>query len=125
VSWVHETDFVRAVGFLAASEGMDGAVNVAAPCPLVNRDFMAALREAWGSSFGLNSTERMLEFGALFLRTETELILKSRRVVPGKLLEQGFRFEFPEWPAAARELVGRWRERRVAAGKDGRQQAFD
>ena len=118
VSWVHESDFLRAVEFLAASEEMDGAVNIAAPCPLVNREFMAALRVAWGRSFGLNSTERMLEFAALFLRTETELILKSRRVVPGRLLERGFRFEFPEWQAAARELVRRRRER-VAAGRDG------
>jgi uncharacterized protein (TIGR01777 family) len=124
VSWVHEMDFVRAVEFLAASEEMDGVVNIAAPCPLVNRDFMAALREAWGRSFGLNATERMLEFGALFLRTETELILKSRRVVPGRLLERGFRFEFPEWPAAARELVGRWRERKATGSKDGRQRPF-
>ena len=59
----------------------------------------------------------MLEFGAVFLRTETELILKSRRVVPGRLLESGFRFAFPEWPAAAQDLVARWRGRQV--GKDG------
>jgi hypothetical protein len=67
------------------------------------------LREAWGMQFGLAAREWMLEVGAVFLGTETELILKSRRVVPGKLLGHGFRFEFPEWPAAARELVERRR----------------
>ena len=108
VSWVHENDFVRAIEYLMASDDVEGVVNVAAPTPLPNRDFMRALREAWGIGFGLAPREWMLEFGAAFLRTETELILKSRQVVPGRLLERGFLFEFPEWPRAARDLVQRW-----------------
>jgi NAD dependent epimerase/dehydratase family enzyme len=110
VSWVHEADFVRAVEHLLAAEDVEGVVNVAAPSPLANSDFMRALRAAWGKRFGLSASEWMLEFGAVFLRTETELILKSRRVVPGRLLDRGFRFVFPEWPAAARDLVRRWSE---------------
>jgi NAD dependent epimerase/dehydratase family enzyme len=51
----------------------------------------------------------MLELGAIFLRTETELVLKSRRVVPGRLIESGFEFLFPSWPEAARDLVDRKR----------------
>jgi NAD dependent epimerase/dehydratase family enzyme len=51
----------------------------------------------------------MLEIGAVFLRTETELILKSRRVVPRRLAEAGFQFQFPEWDGAAVDLVRRWR----------------
>jgi NAD dependent epimerase/dehydratase family enzyme len=51
----------------------------------------------------------MLEIGTLFLRTETELVLKSRRVIPGRLVDAGFQFQFPEWPAAAQNLVDRWR----------------
>ena len=109
MSWVHEKDFVRAVEYLMEAEDIEGVVNVAAPRPLPNREFMRALRQAWGMRFGLAAREWMLEVGAVFLRTETELILKSRRVVPGKLLDHGFRFEFPEWPAAARELVERRR----------------
>jgi uncharacterized protein (TIGR01777 family) len=109
ISWVHEADFVRAVEYLIASEDIEGVVNVAAPCPLPNWDFMGVLREAWGQRFGLNATAWMLEFGAAFLRTETELILKSRWVVPGRLLDHGFRFQFAEWSAAAQELVRRWR----------------
>jgi uncharacterized protein len=109
MSWVHETDFVRAVEHLIARENMDDVVNVTAPSPLPNQDFMAMLREAWGRRFGLDLSERMLEFGAVFLWTETELILKSRRVVPARLLHDGFQFAFPEWAAAARDLVDRCR----------------
>ncbi len=113
VSWIHDEDFVRAVSWLIEHREIDGAVNLAAPHPLSNADFMRALRNAWGRSFGLPATEWMLEIGAFFLRTETELILKSRRVVPGKLLQGGFAFRFPTWPDAARDLCRRWRERRL------------
>ncbi len=109
VSWVHETDFVRAVEFLIANEHINGVVNVASPNPLRNEEFMKGLRNAWGTRVALPATEWMLEVGGFFLRTETELILKSRRVVPGRLLAEGFTFEFPEWREAAKELVARWR----------------
>ena len=112
VSWVHERDFLRAIEYLIAREEIEGLVNVASPNPLPNADFMSALRDAWGTPVGLPSPEWLLELGAVFLRTETELILKSRRVVPGRLLASGFRFEFPEWPAAAKDLVRRWRDLR-------------
>jgi len=110
VSWIHERDFVRAVSWLMEHE-LEGPVNLAAPNPLPNAEFMAALREAWGIRFGLPASRWMLEMGAVFLRTETELILKSRRVVPARLLESGFVFDFPAWRAAARDLCGRWRAR--------------
>ena len=110
VSWIHEQDFVRAIDHLIANEQMTDCINLAAPNPLSNNEFMRALRDAYGRKVGLPATESMLELGAIFLRTETELILKSRRVVPGKLLESGFQFTFPDWPAAARDLVNRWRQ---------------
>ncbi len=109
VSWIHDRDFVRAVDLLIAREDMEGAVNLAAPNPLPYAAFMKAMREAWGIRVGLPATKWMLEIGAWAMRTDTELVLKSRRVVPGRLLEAGFSFEFPEWPAAARDLVARWR----------------
>jgi uncharacterized protein (TIGR01777 family) len=109
VSWVHDRDFVRAVGWLIDHD-LAGPVNVAAPHPVPNAEFMRTLRRAWGTRFGLMATRWMLELGALALRTETELVLKSRRVVPGRLLESGFAFEFPAWGAAAEDLCGRWRE---------------
>lgn len=110
VSWIHEADFTRAIDFLIAQEGMDGVVNLASPHPLPNREFMTPLREAWGAPLGLPATAWMLEVGAVFLRTETELVLKSRRVVPGRLLAAGLEFEFPRWREAAGDLVARWRK---------------
>jgi uncharacterized protein (TIGR01777 family) len=111
VSWIHERDFVRAVHWLIAQEALDGPVNLASPHPLPNADFMRVLRNAWGAKFGLPAANWMLELGAFFLRTESELILKSRRVVPGRLLDQGFLFEFPNWQQAATDLCQHWRER--------------
>jgi len=112
VSWIHEMDFVRAVEFLIARECFDGVENLAAPGPLPNRDFMRVLREAWGIGFGLPCPRWMLEVGTFVMRTESELVLKSRQVVPGRLSEAGFVFVYPEWGAAARELVARWRASR-------------
>jgi uncharacterized protein (TIGR01777 family) len=111
VSWIHEADFARAVEFLIAREDLEGVVNVAAPNPLPNRAFMAALREAWDVPNGLPLPSLAIEIGALLLRTESELVLKSRRVVPGRLLDAGFRFTFPDWPEAAEDLAQQWRHR--------------
>jgi uncharacterized protein len=115
VSWIHEVDFVRAIYRLIQGDQFQGAVNLAAPHPLPNRDFMAILRRVWGAPFGLPASEWMLALGALFLQTETELILKSRRVVPGRLLEDGFLFEYPDWETAAQELCARYRAGRLEA----------
>jgi hypothetical protein len=110
VSWIHEGDFVRAIDLLINCEDLAGAVNLASPHPLPNGDFMRALRDAWGVRVGLPSPQWIVEIGTLVMRTESELVLKSRRVVPGRLLAAGFQFLFPEWPAAARELVARWHQ---------------
>ena len=104
VSWIHHADFVRAVNWLIAHDGFSGPVNLAAPEPLPNAEFMRVLRTAWGARFGLPAPRWLLEIGAFFMRTETELVLKSRRVVPGRLLEGGFAFQFPSWPGAAVDL---------------------
>jgi uncharacterized protein len=109
VSWIHERDFARAVEFILERDDIDGAVNVAAPGPLPQREFMAVLRSAAGMPVGLPATRWMAEVGAFVLRSETELLLKSRRVVPGRLLEAGFQFEMPEWAPAAQRLVAEWR----------------
>lgn len=109
VSWVHDRDFVAAVEFLLRREDLSGPVNIAAPEPLPNADFMRGLREAWGARFGLPAARWMIEIGARVMRTESELVLKSRRVVPHRLLEAGFAFRFPTWPEAARDLCERWR----------------
>ncbi len=104
VSWIHHADFVRAIDWLIAHNELSGPVNVAAPEPLPYADFVRALRAAAGVPIGLPATPWMLEIGAFVMRTETELVLKSRRVVPAKLLESGFTFDFPSWPETARVL---------------------
>ncbi len=96
VSWIHETDLVRAIEFLTAQPGLEGCVNVSAPNPIGNRDFMQALRQAYGIQCGLPAARWMLEIAAFFHRTETELLLKSRRVLPRRLLDAGFEFTFPQ-----------------------------
>ena len=115
VSWIHETDFVRSIDYLIAHEEICNVVNVSAPNPLRNREFMRTLRNAWGTRIGMPASKWMLEIGALFLGTETELILKSRCVVPGRLLQSGFEFQFPAWAAAAQDLVDCWRKGRTGS----------
>jgi NAD dependent epimerase/dehydratase family enzyme len=109
VSWIHDVDFAAAIRLLVARDDLSGPVNLASPNPLPYADFMSALRRAEGVPIGLPATKWMLELGAWAMRTETELVLKSRRVVPGVLTGAGFEFTFPEWPAAARDLVARRR----------------
>jgi uncharacterized protein (TIGR01777 family) len=109
VSWIHYEDFVRATLWLINHQDIEGVVNVAAPHPLPNADFMRVLRHASGIRVGLPATRWMLEIGAVFMQTETELILKSRRVVPGRLLDHGFVFKYPLWPDAARDLWCQWK----------------
>ena len=116
ISWIHEFDFVQAVYWLIEHDELEGAVNIASPNPLPNAEFMRALRRAWGARIGLPATRWMLELGAVFMRTETELVLKSRRVVPKRLLDSGFRFRLPEWPEAAQVLVRHWHQRRLSGG---------
>jgi len=112
VSWIHEADFIAAVDWLVAHEEMNGPVNLSSPNPLHNRDFMRELREAWGAKIGLPAPAWMIEIGTFAMRTESELVLKSRRVTPGRLLASGFEFQFPDWPTAARNLVQQWKEQR-------------
>jgi len=107
VSWIHAVDFCRAVEWLIARADVTGPVNLAAPKPLSNAEMMHVFRQLCGVPFGLPATEWMLEIGAFFLRTETELIIKSRRVVPGRLLAGGFEFCFPDFRAAASDLMAR------------------
>jgi len=109
MSWIHYQDFIAAVRWLIDRDDIEGVVNVAAPHPLPNGEFMRLLREACGVSFGLPATKWMLEIGAVVLRTETELILKSRRVVPARLLEHGFQFTYPDWRSAAPDLCHEWK----------------
>jgi uncharacterized protein (TIGR01777 family) len=109
VSWIHDRDFVAAIELIVSRDDLDGPINVASPNPLPQREFQAALRAAAGIGLGLPATAWMARLGAWALRTDAELTLKSRRVVPGRLLDAGLRFTFPTWPEAAKDLFARWR----------------
>ena len=105
VSWIHEADFLAAIDFIVAHHELAGAVNLSAPNPIPNHDFNRILRAESGSKMGMSMPGWTLEIGARLLRTETELILKSRRVVPTRLLRAGFRFQFETWKEAAHDLA--------------------
>jgi uncharacterized protein (TIGR01777 family) len=109
VSWLHQTDLCRAIEWLMDRDDFVGAVNLAAPQPLSNREMMRIIRAVCHMPIGLPAKRWMLEIGALVLRTETELIIKSRRVVPARLADAGFQFRFPDLASAVEDL-----ERRLA-----------
>lgn len=109
VSWVHGDDFVAAVRWLISHPGFAGPVNIASPNPLPQSEFTRILRQVWGVRIGLPATVWMAEIGAAVMKTETELILKSRYVVPARLQEAGFEFAHQTWLEAVRDLCQRWR----------------
>jgi uncharacterized protein (TIGR01777 family) len=119
VSWMHDLDLCRAMDLLLSqpevTDETGGIVNLTAPEPLPNRDFMRILRRAWHMPLGLPAAEWMLEIGTFLMRTETELVLKSRRAVPTLLLKSGFEFSFPTWSAAAPDLVARMKSHSTGA----------
>jgi hypothetical protein len=104
VSWIHEEDFCRAVDWIIEHENLSGAVNLAAPNPVTNAEFMTIIRKVSHGPFGLPAPRWLLEIGAFFMRTESELLIKSRRVVPGKLLAYGFTFQHPHLLPAIEQL---------------------
>ncbi|WDF59214.1 TIGR01777 family oxidoreductase [Flavobacterium sp. KACC 22758] len=104
VSWIHEDDFANAVDFIIEKE-MTGVINIVSPEPIRNVNFMQKLRKAVGFPFGIPLNKFFLEIGSFIIRTETELVLKSRNVVPKHLLENGFRFKFGNIDEAFRDLI--------------------
>lgn len=93
ISWVHEQDFCRAVEFLMENV-VQGAVNLSSHNPITNSEFMRTMRKRYKMPFGLSHPKWVLELGAKVIKTETELILKSRRVVPKCLMDRGFKFKY-------------------------------
>jgi uncharacterized protein len=105
VSWIHENDFCRAVSFLIEQEQIGGNINLSSPNPITNDFLMKSIRKVKRISFGLPATKWMLKIGAFLLGTETELILKSRRVIPRRLLKSGFVFQYPDIEEALVEII--------------------
>ena len=106
VSWIHEEDFANAIEFVIQKE-MTGIVNVVSPEPVRNADFMQKLRKAVGFPFGIPISAFLLEIGSFFIRTETELVLKSRNVIPKRLLDNGFEFKFGDVDKAFQNLLSK------------------
>ena len=104
-SWVHIEDVYRILLFLRDREDLSGIFNCAAPHPVTNREFMKQVRQTMGRKIGLPAPAWMLEMGAMLIRTETELIFKSRWVIPDRLEKEGFRFKFDTIDKALRQIV--------------------
>ena len=105
-SWIHIDDVYRAIRFIQSTPAIEGPVNVSAPNPVPNVELMATLRRVVGAPFGIPLFRWMLELGSFAIRTETELLLKSRWVVPTRLLAEGFEFEYPDLEGAVRQITG-------------------
>jgi uncharacterized protein (TIGR01777 family) len=118
VSWIHDQDFVAAVRWLIDHEDISGPVNLASPNPIPYSEFMRTLRSETGIPVGLPAARWMVEIGTFFLRTESELVLKSRRVIPTRLLQSGFPFRYPTWPEAAKDLCARWKSGQTHSSPD-------
>ena len=104
VSWIHEKDFARAIEFIIEKK-LSGSINVVSPKPIRNYEFMKKLQKAIGIPFGLPISKSLLEFGAKIIKTETELVLKSRNVIPKRLTENGFEFEFGDLDKTFKNLL--------------------
>jgi uncharacterized protein (TIGR01777 family) len=104
ISWIHEDDFANAVDFIIQKE-MTGVVNVVSPEPISNAYFMKKLQNAVGIPFGIPISAFLLKIGSFIIRTETELVFKSRNVIPKRLLENGFKFKFVNIDTAFQNLV--------------------
>lgn len=103
-SWIHEKDFCKATEFIMEHHNPDSVYNVTGPKPVTNQQFMAAMRHGLQVPVGLPSPSWLLEAGAVVIGTETELIFKSRKVYPERLLQQGFVFEFADIEEAMDDL---------------------
>lgn len=104
-SWIHEEDFARSIEHIINHDSIEGPINIVAPTPSNNRTLMQILRNALKVSFGISSSKQLLEIGAFLIRTETELILKSRNVVPKKLIDSGFTHSYRNLDLAIKDLT--------------------
>lgn len=105
LSWIHEVDFARSLEFIINNNNISGPINIVSPTPTTNVKFMKALRKTMQIPIGISLSKPILELGARFIKTETELILKSRNVVPQELQNNGFNFSYPDLENAFEHLI--------------------
>lgn len=105
LSWIHEIDFARSIEFITKKPSIEGVINIVSPKPVTNSTFMKTLRRILKIPLGIPISKPILEFGARIIKTETELILKSRNVIPSKLINNGFQFLYPDIKPALISLI--------------------
>ena len=104
ISWIHEEDFAKAVAFVIEKK-LENKINIVSPSPIRNIDFMAKLQKAVGMPFGISQPEWLLKIGARIINTEHELVLKSRNVIPKRLQENGFTFQYDSVEKTFKDLL--------------------
>jgi uncharacterized protein (TIGR01777 family) len=105
VSWIHEDDVTGMIQFIIEQSTLEGPFNCTAPFPIPNKLFMLELRKSLSINFGLPANKLLLEIGAFIISTETELVLKSRYVLPERILESGYVFKYPTIESAYKSLI--------------------
>jgi len=105
VSWIHEQDAAKCTEWLLEHKELSGVINCTAPVAVKNTKLMKLIRTSYGVPFGLPSPAWLLELGAVFIGTETELILKSRWVEPKHLTDSGYSFIFPKVEHAVKDII--------------------
>jgi len=108
VSWIHEKDLINSIDFILQNPSIKSPVNLCSPHPIPQKKLMKILRKQWNIPFGLPAGKTLLKLLGFFI--ETDLMLKSSKVHPKRLLEQGFHFEYPHWEKACEELVKRYKK---------------
>ncbi len=104
-SWLHLHDLYRMILFLQENENLEGVFNCSSPNPVKNKELMKIFREKMKMPFGIPTPKFLLEIGAFLIRTETELLLKSRWVTPQRLQNEGFEFDYPDLGKAIEESL--------------------
>ena len=104
VSWIHVEDLARIIEWFMENKNAAGVYNCTSPSPIRNEIFMEKIRSSFRIPFGLPAPKWMIEIGTFLLRSESELVLKSRKVIPGKLLAEGFEFEFKKLDEALKNI---------------------
>jgi len=104
ISWIHIDDFLNSIDFIIKNKTIEGIINICSPDPRKNKEFNYLLRKTLNVKLHFHVKEWMIRIGAFFMRTEAELVLKSRRVVPRLLMSKGFEFKYKKLEEAMNDL---------------------
>ena len=104
-SWIHEEDFLKSIDFIICKQNIQGPINIVSPTPTTNNYLMKLMRKKLRVSFGIPAPKPILKIGAFLIQTEAELLLKSRNVIPERLLKEGFSFKYYHLTNALEDLL--------------------